>query len=86
MVSLDAATAGAPTRVRWIMLKHHRCPQCGYDIRLLPADAADGATVCPECGCAWRLEESGVVDGNGSVATGVECTTRLRNVEKDRNG
>jgi len=37
------------------MLKHHRCPHCGYDIRGLPADESDGATVCPECGCAWRL-------------------------------
>ncbi len=38
------------------MLKHLRCPHCGYDIRSLPADPADGATVCPECGCAWQLE------------------------------
>jgi hypothetical protein len=38
-----------------IMLKHRRCPRCGYDIRGLPAEAADGATVCPECGGAWRL-------------------------------
>jgi hypothetical protein len=38
-----------------VMLKHRRCPHCGYDIRGLPADTSDGATVCPECGCAWRL-------------------------------
>ena len=38
------------------MLKHLRCPHCGYDLRLLPADPADGATVCPECGCAWLLK------------------------------
>jgi hypothetical protein len=37
------------------MLKHFRCPHCGYDLRGLPADPVDGATVCPECGCAWRL-------------------------------
>jgi hypothetical protein len=37
------------------MLKHRRCPHCGYDIRGLPADETDGATVCPECGCAWKL-------------------------------
>jgi hypothetical protein len=42
-------------RVRVIMLKHLRCPHCGYDIRGLPTDAEDGATVCPECGCAWQL-------------------------------
>ena len=38
------------------MLKHRRCPHCGYDLRMLPVDPEDGATVCPECGCAWRLE------------------------------
>jgi transcription initiation factor TFIIIB Brf1 subunit/transcription initiation factor TFIIB len=37
------------------MLKHLRCPHCGYDLRGLAADPEDGATVCPECGCAWRL-------------------------------
>ena len=37
------------------MLKYLRCPHCGYDIRLLPTDPDDGATVCPECGCAWML-------------------------------
>ena len=47
--------AGRLRRVRNVMLKHRRCPHCGYDIRGLPADPADGATVCPECGCAWQL-------------------------------
>ena len=37
------------------MLKHHHCPHCGYDLRLLPVDSADGATICPECGCTWML-------------------------------
>ena len=49
------------------MLKHLRCPHCGYDLRLLPPDAGDNATVCPECGCAWKLEAAhnrkGQVDG-----------------------
>jgi hypothetical protein len=48
----------ARVRFKWIrrtMLKYRRCPHCGYDIRGLPADPEDGATVCPECGCAWRL-------------------------------
>ena len=44
-------------RVCGTMLAHLRCPHCGYDLRLLPADGADGATVCPECGCAWRLAD-----------------------------
>ena len=39
------------------MLKHLRCPHCGYDLRLLPPDPQDGATICPECGCAWLLAE-----------------------------
>ncbi len=37
------------------MLRHRRCPHCAYDLRFLPADPADGATVCPECGGAWML-------------------------------
>jgi hypothetical protein len=40
------------------MLKHLRCPHCGYHLRGLPADPDDGATICPECGCAWQLSES----------------------------
>ncbi len=48
-------------RTRWericgIMLTHLRCPHCGYNIQGLPVDPKDGATVCPECGCAWQLE------------------------------
>ena len=43
-------------RVCDVMLKHLHCPHCGYDLRLLPVDPRDGATVCPECGCAWSLK------------------------------
>jgi hypothetical protein len=39
-----------------VMLTHRHCPHCGYDIRGLPVDSQDGATICPECGCAWQLE------------------------------
>jgi hypothetical protein len=50
-------------RIKWgrfghvaaAMLKYSRCPHCGYDLRFLPTDPEDGATVCPECGCAWSL-------------------------------
>jgi len=42
-------------RVVEIMLEYLRCPHCGYDLRMLLADPQDGATVCPECGCAWKL-------------------------------
>jgi hypothetical protein len=45
-------------RVRWAMLKHGHCPHCGYDLHGLPADDADGATVCPECACAWPLADT----------------------------
>lgn len=43
-------------RIRSVMLAHRRCPHCGYDLRMLPVDPGDKATVCPECGCAWVLE------------------------------
>lgn len=42
-------------KVAAAMLRYLRCPHCGYDLRLLPTDPKDGATVCPECGCVWRL-------------------------------
>ena len=42
-------------RVCAVMLKHLRCPHGGYDLRMLPTDVADGETVCPEFGCAWKL-------------------------------
>lgn len=44
-------------RVVPVMLAHGYCPHCGYNISHLPADPLDGATVCPECGCAWQLGE-----------------------------
>ena len=57
-------------RIRSVMLKHRRCPHCGYDLRLLPIDPEDGATVCPECGCAWRLaSEPATTEPNGSDRT-----------------
>jgi hypothetical protein len=44
-------------RIRRIMLEHRHCPHCGYDIRGLAVDGRDGATVCPECGCAWMVSD-----------------------------
>ena len=41
-------------RIVSVMLEHNHCPHCGYDMRGLPRDPTDDATVCPECGCAWR--------------------------------
>lgn len=54
----QSAHGARAKRVLAVMLKHLRCPSCGYDIRGLPTDPKDGATVCPECGCAWRLDGS----------------------------
>lgn len=45
-------------RVLQALLKHHLCPHCGYILRELPVEPEDGATVCPECGCAWMLHET----------------------------
>ncbi|MHC4785138.1 MAG: hypothetical protein ACYTE6_04165 [Planctomycetota bacterium] len=42
-------------KVAAAMLKHGRCPHCGYSLRGLTADDKDDTTVCPECGCAWNL-------------------------------
>jgi len=44
-------------RIKRAMLKHRRCPHCGYDLKGLPVDESDGATICPECGCAWKLSD-----------------------------
>ena len=52
-------------RICKIILKYKRCPHCGYDLRMLPTDPDDGATVCPECGCAWRLDNSQAAGGHG---------------------
>jgi hypothetical protein len=38
------------------VLAARRCPSCYHHLRLLPVEA-DGCTVCPGCGAAWRLAE-----------------------------
>lgn len=45
-------------RVRDAMLKYRRCPHCGYNLRGLMVAPTDGATLCPECGCAWKIDPS----------------------------
>ena len=47
-------------RIVTLMCRHRRCAHCGYDLRLLPADGQDGATICPECGSAWHLGDERV--------------------------
>ena len=54
-------------RVAAALLRRFRCPHCGYDLRLLPVAPEDGATICPECGCAWSL---GAYLSGGSQADG----------------
>ena len=67
LLAYRLAKAGYVGHVTSVMLKHCHCPHCGYDIRGLPRDPADGATVCPECGCAWKLEDKTVASGaNGN--------------------
>lgn len=45
------------SRVCAALLSHRRCPHCGYDLRGLPTDPSDDTTVCPECGCAWVIDD-----------------------------
>jgi hypothetical protein len=63
-----------------VMLKHLRCPHCGYDIRSLPPDPNDGATICPECGCAWMLDDCRAAASNEPPANHPNC------VRDDENG
>ena len=53
-------------RVKRIMLAHRRCPHCGYDLKGLPVDASDSATICPECGCAWRMSDEATEGWEGA--------------------
>ena len=52
-------------RVCRTMLEYLRCPHCGYDIRGLPTAPEDGATICPECGYAWRLGQTETAGDRG---------------------
>lgn len=42
------------------LLEQRRCAHCGYNLEGLETDADDGATVCPECACAWKLDKTSV--------------------------
>ena len=45
-------------RIRRIVLEHHYCPHCGYNLRGYPTDTSNDTIVCPECGCAWGVPDS----------------------------
>ena len=62
------------------MLKYLRCPHCGYDLRLLPTEPADYATVCPECGCAWKL------DGCRAARSSASPAVHANGVRDENNG
>lgn len=47
-------------RVMAILLTHRRCPHCGNSLSGLPVDPTDGATVCPACAGAWRLDDAAI--------------------------
>ncbi len=49
------------------LLRQRRCPRCGYDLRELPVSDPDGCIICPECGGAWRLPESGSGRGDDTA-------------------
>ena len=67
-------------RMRLAMLKHGRCPHCGYDLHGLPTDTSDQATVCPECGCAWRLSVAEVLEFDGRASQVAEQLGRGKQV------
>jgi hypothetical protein len=57
-IAANRASRGKRTdKARAALLLHKRCPHCGYDLHALPVDPTDGATICPECASAWRLDE-----------------------------
>lgn len=41
-------------RTASIICANGHCASCGYALAILPTEA-DGCTVCPECGSAWRI-------------------------------
>ncbi len=55
LLAFRMARAKYISRVASVMLKYRHCPHCGYNIKGLPIGLKDGATVCPECGCAWNV-------------------------------
>jgi hypothetical protein len=73
-------------RIQRVMLAHLRCPHCGYDIRGLREAPEDGATVCPECGCAWRIDDTRVDEGGMGTAAATPVTTGAGGASADHHG
>jgi hypothetical protein len=63
-------------RLPGLLLKHRRCPHCGYDLSGLLEDGNDGATTCPECACAWRLTDA--ANAAADAASAQEPSTAVK--------
>ena len=50
------------SRIGQTLLKYRHCPHCAYDIRGLPTHEATGTTICPECGCAWHINDANTTE------------------------
>ena len=72
--------SGWLTRYMRGMISLRCCPECSYSLSGLECEA-DGCTVCPECGAAWRLPDelvsedspSGLHGGKSEKGTGISC-------------
>ena len=70
LIAYRLARGSYAHRIAPVMLKYSLCPHCGYDLRLLPASPNDGATTCPECGCAWLIGDAELASVTGELTAG----------------
>jgi predicted Zn-ribbon and HTH transcriptional regulator len=68
VASVVAARHARFARLKRVMLRQARCPHCGYGLTGVPPSAEDGATVCPECASAWRLDDPALARPEPSAA------------------
>ncbi|HEX8876644.1 MAG TPA: hypothetical protein VF777_07840 [Phycisphaerales bacterium] len=54
-LSVLAGEAREALRSRWI--EASRCPACSYPLEGVPVES-DRCRVCPECGAAWKIDET----------------------------
>ena len=69
-----------------MFLRHLHGPRCGCDTRSLPTAPEDGATICPVCGCAWRLDNAPPVEGHRSGVSDVRNAGGLQGGEEQADG
>jgi hypothetical protein len=53
-VGLGSGYTSRPRAMAAAYIKHGHCPGCAYRLIEVPRQA-DGCTICPECGAAWRV-------------------------------